>query len=121
MDQEVMAGPKDTKIRRKTRRRYSAEEKIRVVLRGLRGETSIAALCRREGIPSNLYYRWSKEFVEGGKGRLKGNTARQQPSAELTELLRENQQLKQLAAELLLKNRVLQKDVIGLSSDEVDH
>jgi transposase len=67
-------------IRRKTRKKYSAEEKIRIVLEGLRGEESIAALCRKEGIPTNLYYRWSKEFLEAGKKRLMGDTAREASS-----------------------------------------
>ena len=65
-------------IRRATRKHYSAEEKIRIVLEGLRGEDSIAELCRREGIAQNLYYRWSKDFLEAGKKRLAGDTARAQ-------------------------------------------
>ena len=64
-------------IRRKTRRRFSAEEKIRIVLEGLRGEESIATLCRREGLNLNLYYRWSKEFLQAGKKRLVGDTTRE--------------------------------------------
>ncbi len=71
-------------IRRATRKHYSAEEKIRIVLDGLRGEDSIAELCRREGINQNLYYRWSKEFLEAGKKRLAGDTAREATSAEVT-------------------------------------
>ena len=100
-------------IKRKTRRKYSAEEKIRIVLEGLRGEDTIAALCRREGISQNLYYKWSKEFLEAGKERLTGNTQRQAGSREVQELRGENEQLKQLVAELALKNRVLKKSLLG--------
>jgi transposase len=96
-------------IRRVTRKKYSAEEKVRIVLEGLRGETSIAALCRREGIPSNLYYRWSKDFLEAGKQRLVGDSERQADSHQVTEMRAELEQLKQLVAELSLKNRVLKK------------
>ena len=81
-------------IRRKTRKKYSAEEKIRIVLDGLRGETTIAELCRQEGINQNLYYKWSKEFLEAGKQRLAGNTNRQATSDEVKELRREMDQLK---------------------------
>jgi len=87
-------------IRRQTRKKYSAEDKIRIVLEGLRGENSIAELCRREGINSNLYYRWSKEFLEAGKQRLAGNTTREADSTEVKDLKSENEQLKQLVAEL---------------------
>jgi transposase len=71
-------------IRRKTRQTYSSEEKIRIVLAGLRGEESISVLCRREGIAESLYYSWSKEFLEAGKRRLSGDTARQATSPEVT-------------------------------------
>jgi transposase len=101
-------------IKRKTRKQYSAEEKIRIVLEGLRGEESIATICRREGINSNMYYRWSKEFLEAGKKRLLGDTAREANSEEVTELKNENEQLKQLVAELSLTNRVLKKSLSGL-------
>ena len=101
-------------IRRKTRKQYTAEEKIRIVLEGLRGEDSIAAICRREGINPNLYYRWSKDFLEAGKKRLNGDMVREANSEEVTELKKENDQLKQLVAELSLKNRVLKKSLIGL-------
>jgi len=94
-------------IKRKTRKRYNAEEKIRIVLNGLRGEESIAAICRREGISNNLYYRWSKDFLEAGKKRLLGDTQREATSTEVSGLKQENDQLKQLVAELSLKNRVL--------------
>ena len=100
-------------IRRNSRKRYSGEEKIRIVLEGLRGEETVAELCRREGISESVYYRWSKEFLEAGKQRLVGNTKRQATSGEVVELRRENEQLKQLVAELALKNRVLKKSVLG--------
>jgi transposase len=98
-------------IRRATRKKYSAEEKIRIVLEGLRGESGVRELCRREGIPTNLYYTWSKEFLEAGKQRLLGDTARQAGSHEVAELRSEVEQLKQLVAELALKNRVLKKSL----------
>jgi transposase len=100
-------------IKRKTRRQYSAEEKIRIVVEGLRGDVTIAELCRREGIADSLYYSWSKEFMEAGKARLAGNTKRQASSNEVDDLRQENEQLKQLVAELALKNRVLKKSVLG--------
>lgn len=104
-------------IRRNSRRKYSSEEKIRIVLEGLRGEESIAELCRREGISQSVYYRWSKEFLEAGKQRLVGNTKREASSEDVADLRRENEQLKQLVAELALKNRVLKKSVIGMESE----
>lgn len=104
-------------IKRKTRRKYSAEEKIRIVVEGLRGEQTIAELCRREGIAESLYYSWSKEFMEAGKARLAGNTKRQASSGEVNELREENEQLKQAVAELLLQNRVLKKSVLGSASE----
>jgi len=100
-------------IRRKTHKKYSAEEKIRIVLEGLRGEESIAALCRREGINPNLYYKWSKEFLEAGKRRLIGDTKRQATNSEVVGLRRENQQLKELVADLTLRNSVLKKSLAG--------
>ena len=96
-------------IKRKTRRKFSTEEKIRIVLEGLRGEESIAELCRREGISPNLYYNWSKEFLEAGKKRLLGDTKREATSGEVTALRSENEQLKQLVAELTLEIRKLKK------------
>jgi putative transposase len=96
-------------IRRKTRRQYSAEERIRIVLEGLRSEESIAVLCRREGIATNLYYSWSKEFLEAAKRRLMGDTKRQATSGEVLSLRKENGQLKELVADLSLKNVVLKK------------
>jgi transposase len=107
-------------IRRKTRKKYSAEEKIRIVLDGLRGETTIAELCRQEGINQNLYYKWSKEFLEAGKQRLAGNTNRQATSDEVKDLRREMDQLKLLVAELSLKNRELKKSLLGLEGKTWD-
>jgi transposase len=100
-------------IRRVTRKKYTAEDKIRIVLEGLRGESGIRELCRREGIATNLYYSWSKEFLEAGKQRLLGDTQRQATSREVNELRGEVDQLKHLVAELSLKNRVLQKNLRG--------
>ena len=104
-------------IRRATRRQFSAEEKIRIVLSGLRGEDSIAELCRREGIVQNLYYRWSKEFLEAGKKRLAGDTARAATPQEVKDLRREASALK-VVAELVLENRLLKKSTIGAGEDE---
>jgi transposase len=104
-------------IRRKTQRKHSAEEKIRIVLEGLRGEDSIAELCRREGIAQSLYYKWSKEFLEAGKSRLAGDTKRQASRDDVADLRSENEQLKQLVAELALKNRVLKKSLTGLENE----
>jgi len=96
-------------IRRATRKQYSAEEKIRIVVDGLRGECSIAELCRREGIAESLYYSWSKEFLEAGKRRLAGDTARAATSSEVTDLRRQAQELKAVVAEQALELRLLKK------------
>jgi transposase len=104
-------------IRRATRRHFSAEEKIRIVLEGLRGEDSIAELCRKEGIAQNLYYRWSKEFLEAGKKRLAGDTAREATSDEVKTLRAEARQLKEALAEATLENRLLKKSVIADGED----
>jgi transposase len=101
-------------IKRRTRKRYSAEEKIRIVLEGLKGEVSIAEICRKEGINPNVYYKWSKEFLEAGKKRLLGDTVREATSSEVVDLKNENEQLKALVAELSLKNRVLKKSLSSL-------
>ncbi len=106
-------------IRRATRRHYSAEEKIRIVLEGLRGEDSIAELCRLEGINSNVYYRWSKEFLEAGKKRLSGDTVREATSDEVKQLRTEATALKETLAELLMENRLLKKSVIGHGEDDI--
>ena len=105
-------------IRRATRKRHSSEEKIRILLEGLRGEDSIAELCRREGINQNLYYRWSKEFLEAGKKRLAGDTAREATSDEVKGLRKEAVALKEVVAELTLENRLLKKSMIGDGGDE---
>ena len=105
-------------IRRRTRKQYSAEEKIQVVLAGLRGEESIAALCRREGIAESLYYSWSKEFLEAGKKRLAGDTERQANTGEVRDLRREMRDMKELVAELTLENRLLKKSMIADGGDE---
>ena len=105
-------------IRRATRKQYSAEEKIRIVLDGLRGEHSIAELCRREGIAESLYYSWSKEFPEAGERRLAGDTARAATSSEVTDLRREARQLKEVVAEQTLELRLLKKSMIADGGDE---
>src|SRR5262252_570604 len=100
-------------IRRATRKQYSAEEKIRIVLDGLRGESSIAELCRREGIAEGLYYSWSKEFLEAGKRRLAGDTACAATSDEVKDLRREARALKEVVAEQALELRLLKKSMIA--------
>lgn len=105
-------------IRRATRRQFSAEEKIRIVLDGLRGEHSIAELCRREGIAESLYYSWSKEFLEAGKRRLAGDTARSATTDEVKTLRREAQDLKEVVAEQALELRLLKKSMIGDGGDQ---
>ena len=103
-------------IRRATRRQHNAEEKIRIVLEGLRGEYSIAELCRKEGIAQSLYYKWSKEFLEAGKKRLAGDTERQATSGEIKDLRREMGDLKEALADVLLENRLLKKSMIVTAS-----
>ncbi len=105
-------------IRRRTRRKFSPEEKIRIVLEGLRGEQSVSELCRREGIAANLYYRWSKDFLEAGKKRLAGDTVREATSDEVKDLQAENRELKEVVAEITLKNRVLKKSLTGLGEED---
>jgi transposase len=105
-------------IQRRTRRRFSAEEKIRIVLEGLRGEESIAELCRREGLAPNLYYRWSKEFLEAGKKRLLGDTKREATAPEVKGLRDENDRLKLALAEMVLENRLLKRGVLGSDADD---
>src|SRR3954470_21851721 len=105
-------------IRRATRRQFSSEEKIRIVLEGLRGEDSIAELCRREGIASSMYYGWSKEFLEAGKRRLAGDTARAATPGEVKDLRREATALKEVVADLTLENRLLEKSMSGDGEDE---
>jgi len=105
-------------IRRKTRRQFSAEEKIRIVLEGLRGDDSIAELCRKEGIAQSLYYTWSKEFMEAGKRRLAGDTARSATTDEVKDLRREAHDLKEVVAEQTLELRLLKKSMIADGGDE---
>ena len=105
-------------IRRATRKQYGAEEKIRIVLEGLRGEDSIAALCRREGIAESLYYNWSKEFLEAGKKRLAGDTARAATSDEVKALRKETRDLKEVVAEQALELRLLKKSMIADGGDD---
>src|SRR6201997_4872935 len=105
-------------IRRRPRRHFSAQEKIRIVLEGLRGEESIAELCRREGIVQNLYYRWSKDFLEAGKKRPAGDTARAATSDEVKDLRREASALKEVVAELILENRLLKKSMTADGGDD---
>lgn len=117
------SGPSETaeqhvkEIRRATRKRHSAEDKIRIVLSGLRGEYSIAELCRREGIAQSLYYSWSKDFLEAGKKRLSGDTERQASSGEVKDLRREASELKEVVADLTLENRLLKKSMTGDGGD----
>ena len=100
-------------IKRRTRKKYSSEEKIRIVLDGLRGDESISEICRREGISNAIYYKWSKDFMEAGKRRLSGDTKREANSSEVVKLKNENHDLKQLVAELSLDNRMLKKSLNG--------
>jgi len=105
-------------IRRATRRHYSAEDKVRIVLSGLRGEESIAELCRKEGIAQGLYYSWSKEFLEAGKKRLAGDTARAATSDEVRSMRGQTQALKETVADLILENRLLKKSMIADGGDD---
>lgn len=103
-------------IRQQGKKKYSAEEKIRIVLEGLRGEKTIAELCRQEGITTNSYYKWSKEFLEAGKQRLAGNTTRQATSNEVKNIRKELEQMKLMVAEVSLRNRLLKKSLLGQES-----
>ena len=105
-------------IRRATRRHFLAEDKIRIVLEGLRGEDSIAELCRREGIAQGVYYKWSKDFMEAGKRRLAGDTSRAANSDEVRDLRREARDLKEVVAEQMLEMRLLKKSMIGDGESE---
>jgi len=107
-------------IKRQTRRKFTAEEKIRIVLEGLRGEAGITDLCRKEGIHPTMYYKWSKAFLEAGKRQLNGDTIREAGSDEVKELRTENDSLKMLVAELTLRNRTLKKTLQGLESESID-
>ena len=105
-------------IRRATRKQYSAEEKIRIVLEGLRGEDSIAELCRKKGIAQGVYYKWSKDFMEAGKRRLAGDTSRAATTDEVRDLRREARDLKEVVAEQTLEMRLLKKSMIGDGGDD---
>ena len=118
MSKEGSAEKTTRNIRRKTRWHYSSEEKIRIVLEGLRGEESIATPCRREGVADSLYYSWSKEFPEAGKKRLAGDTARQATSNEVKSLRAEARALKEALAEQMLENRLLKKSMTGHGDDQ---
>jgi len=100
-------------IKRKTKRKFNSEEKIRIVLEGLRGEESIAAICRREGISPNLYYNWSKSFLEAGKKRLSGDTMREANTEEVTSLRKENEELKKTLGQKVLEHEMLKKSQNG--------
>ena len=102
------------KIKRHTRRKFNSEERIRIILEGLRGEDSIANICRKEGIAPSIYYQWSKTFLAAGKRQLSGDTVREASRDEVSDLRSENEQLKRLVAELSLKNRILKKSLSGL-------
>lgn len=106
-------------IRRRTRKNYAPEEKIRIVLEGLRGEETVADLCRKEGLNSNVYYRWSKDFLEAGKKRLAGDTAREATSDEVKVLREELAALKEIVGELVMENRLLKKSVLGDGEDAI--
>lgn len=113
-EKEVIATPGSgerlvREVKRRTRRRYLAEEKIRVVLEGFRKEIPVSDLCRKEGIPTPVYYSWLKDFMEGGKKQLQGDTLRDAPEKEVKSLKRENERIKELLAELALENRILKK------------
>lgn len=101
-------------IKRRTNRTYSPEEKIRIVIEGLRGEDSIANLCRKYGINDSIYYKWSKDFLEAGKKRLSGDTERNANASEVQNLKKENDNLKKALADLYLHNDLLKKSLTGL-------
>ena len=105
-------------IRRRTRRKFAPEEKVRIVLEGLRGEQSISELCRREGIASNLSSRWSKDFLEAGKKPLAGDTVREATGYEVKDLRSEKRELKEVVAEITLRNRILKKSLTGHGEED---
>jgi len=106
-------------IRRRTRKKYSPEEKIRIVLEGLRGEETVAELCRRQGLNPNVYFRWSKDFLEAGKKRLAGDTVREATSDEVEELRAESSALRETLVEVVLENKLLKKSVLGDGEDDI--
>jgi len=105
-------------IKRRTRRTFTSEEKIKIVLEGLRGEDTIAAICRKHGIHTNNYFKWSKEFIEAGKRRLSGDTLREATRDEVSELRKMNDILKRELGELYVDNKELKKILNGLESEE---
>lgn len=106
-------------IRRRTRRTFSAEEKIQIVIEGMRGEDSIAALCRKYGIHVNLYYKWNKEFLEAGKRRLSGDEVREASSDEVSDLKKQTDILKRELADLYIENKSLKKSLTGFGSNGI--
>ncbi len=114
MSKKKSTGSLINDLKRKTRRKFSSEEKIRIVIEGLRGETTVAELCRREGISQGNYYKWTKDFMEAGKRRLNGDTLREANTSEVQELRSENSSLKELVAELSLEVRTMKKNENGL-------
>ena len=123
--EEVQATPSSAaklirEVKRKTRKRFSSEEKIRIVLEGFRKELPISDLCRKENISSALYYSWLKNFMEAGKSRLQGDTLRDATKSEVKDLKGENARLKELLGEIALKNRVLKKSLNGSGFEDID-
>ncbi len=106
-------------IKRRTRRTFTAEEKIKIVLEGMRGEDTIAAVCRKHGIHANNYFKWSKEFIEAGKRRLSGDTLREATRDEVSDLRKMNDLLKRELGELYVDNKELKKTLNGLESEEL--
>ena len=113
MTKKKSAGSLVSNLKRKTRRNYSSEESIRIIIEGIRGETSIAELCRKQGIAQTLYYKWTKDFMEAGKKQLQEDTMRKANTSEIKELKDENSLLKELVAELSLENRFIKKNLSG--------
>jgi transposase len=106
-------------IRRQTRRKFTAEEKIKIVLEAMRGEETIAAVCRKYAIHQNNYFKWSKDFIEAGKRRLSGDTLREASRDEVSELRKMNDLLKRELGDLYLQNKELKKTLNGLESEEL--
>ena len=98
-------------VRRKTRRTFTSEQKILIVMEAMRGELSVAEICRKYGIANTLFYKWNKEFMEAGRKRLNGDTDRQATSDEVVELRKENQRLKEMVADLMLKYDIVKKSL----------
>lgn len=113
MSRKKSASSLISELKRKTRRTYGSEEKIRIIIDGIRGETTVAELCRKEGISQGIFYKWSKDFMDAGKRRLTGDTMREANTSEVKELKDVNSSLKELVAELSLENRMLKKNLNG--------